>query len=121
LEETLGLHVTIVDGTAGRSSYTNVASGLVDANLEVWTAQKDRSLACASSCGGDGADLSRIGCAIERLHVFKGHVGAYVSYRNNSILQSHLVDFWRTYTNPEMLHLLPAANFSDEMQLADFT
>jgi len=80
----------------------------VDANLEVRTAQKDRSLACASSCGGDGADLSRIGCAIERLHVFKGHVGAYVSYRNNSILQSHLVDFWRTYTNPEMLHLLPA-------------
>ena len=44
MEETLGLSVDVLDGTAGTSVYENVASGTVDANLEVWRGLKDRSL-----------------------------------------------------------------------------
>ena len=51
MEETLGLSVDVLDGTGGTSVYENVATGTVDANLEVWRGLKDRSLACTSTCG----------------------------------------------------------------------
>ena len=119
LEETLGFDVAILDGTAGQSSYENVANGLVDGNVEVWLGNKDRSLACTSSCGAsaDGSSSANIGCALERPHDFLGHVGTYVSYQNNSLVQSHLVDFWRSFKNPETLQMVPGANFSAQLGL----
>jgi len=115
MEETLGLSVDVLDGTGGTSVYENVARGTVDANLEVWRGLKDRSLACTSAC--DASDEGSFGCAQERFHDFMGHVGQYVSYRNSSIVQSHLIDFWRSFLNPETLRLVPSANFSAEAGL----
>jgi ABC-type branched-subunit amino acid transport system substrate-binding protein/ABC-type proline/glycine betaine transport system substrate-binding protein len=111
LEERLGLRISLRHHAGGTEVYQRAGTGAVDANLEVWGVGKDDAAArwvCESraTCAHQAEQW-----VTSRPLGFAGDVGVFLAYRNMSLLETYLLDYWRAYRNPKMARRIPPADF----------